>query len=230
MALGREQDQRGHVGGQVQQLGGHRSVQEIVAQHAHEEKHEETARAGAEEAVVETDGHADGAGRQGFTPCSQARRVVAPQVLTRQGVDQQRHQHQRQQFAQEIGGNQRHHPGAGERADESRERRRQHGTPAHLHAAAVLPRGDARAPDGGTLVGAHQRGRRRGGKRGEQGGQQDQAAPADDCVHEAGQQRGQRDDDPFHGRDCRTATATESVAACAQPAGAGATFAESLDK
>ncbi len=200
LALGREQDQRGDVGREVQQLGRGRGVQEVVAQQPHEQEHEETARSRTEESVVEPDRQTDQAGHAGFGGALEAWRMVLAEILARQGVEQHGQQDEGQDPAQEV---HRHHgdrPRPGEPSREARGGGRQQRLPAYLHAAAVLPGGDGGAPDRAALVGAQQGGRRRVGKGGEQRGHQDEPAAAHDGIHETGQQRCQRNNDPFHPR------------------------------
>ena len=205
MAFHRKQNQRCHVGCHVQQLGRGRGVQEVITQHAHQQKDKKAAGAGAKKAVVKTDGGTNQAGGHPFGAAGVARRVVAPQLFFDQRVAQHKHQHQRQQFAQKVGRHHRHGPCAGKRGAKARQRRRQHGVPAHLDAPAVLPGCHRCAPDRAGFVGAQQRRRRGAGKRRKQRRQQNQPTAADDGIHKAGQQRGQRDHNPFHRSDCDTA-------------------------
>ena len=118
--------------------------------------------------------------------------MVAPQLFFGQGVAQQQEQQKRQSLAEHGGVHQLHAPRANERPDDPGGGRWQQGMPLHLHLAAVLQRGESGAPYRGAFVGAQQ-GHRRGGREGgKQRGDQNQPATANDGVHQAGQQRGQR--------------------------------------
>ena len=200
MALGGKQRDGGDVGGAIEQLGRGRGVQEVIAQQPHKQKNEETAGARAEEAVIKADDHADQAGRQHFGPARKAGCVVPPQLFLGQRVDQHPQQHQGQQLAQEVGRHHGHGPGACKRPRKTGRCRGQHGRPANLHLAAVLPGGHGRAPHRGRLVGAQQRGRGRPGESRKQGRHHHQPATPHDGIHEACEQRGKGNKNPFHRR------------------------------
>jgi len=130
--------------------------------------------------------------------------VHAPELLARQRVDEQRHEHGGQELAQRVGRDQRDHPGTREGGDEARDGGGQHGLPADLHAPRVLRRGHPRAPDGGALVRAQQIARDGGGEGGEQRRHENESSATDDRIDKTGQQRGQRNDDGIHRADFRT--------------------------
>ena len=142
------------------------------------------------------------AGRRGFLPAAETRCVVAAQVLARQRVGQHADQHHGQCSAQEIGRDHGHRPGAGHRPGKAHGSSRQQRMPGHVHAPRVLQGGRGRAPHRGALVHAEQRGRVGGGKHGEQRRHQDEATTTHDRIHEAGEQRGQRNKQQFHDGDC----------------------------
>ena len=192
MALEREQGQRGQVGGHVDHLGRSRCVQKVVTQHPHIGKHQKTAGAGAKKPVVKTTQQPDACGDPSLLCPGKARRMAAAQVFFDQGVKQKHRQQHGQQFAKQTGVDLRDEPGTGQRTQQPGTRCRQQRAPGHVHLAAVLRGGKSRAPDRSAFVGAKQGGRCGAGEGGKQGGQQDQATAAHDRVHQAGQQRGQR--------------------------------------
>jgi hypothetical protein len=140
--------------------------------------------------------------QQRFGRAAQARGVLAAQVFFGQGVGQHGQQHEGQGLAQETGVQRRDQPGAGQRSGKAAGRRRQQGGPAQRDAARILAGGHRRAADRGALVHAQQRGRMRSGKNRKQGRHQDQPAAAHDGIDKTGQQRGQRNHQQFHRRDC----------------------------
>ena len=199
-----EQNECGEVGGGVEQFGAGRRVQKVVPEPAHKQEHQKTAGAGPKKTVVKPYQQPNGAGRQHLGAALQARCVVLAQVFFGQGVHQHRQQDAGQQFAQKVGRHDGHQPRTTERRRKTHRSGGQHGGPADLHTAAELPSGSGRAPNRRTFVGAEQGGRVRGGKHRKQRGRENQPPAAHDRIDKTGQQRGQRHNNPFHARDCRT--------------------------
>ena len=193
-----KQDESGQVGGGVEQLGRCGRIQKVIAQQAHQRKHEKAAGAGTKKTVVKPQHQANGHSHQRLCATGKAGRVGSAQLLFCQGVDQHGQQDKGQRLAQKPRRDDGHRPGPGKRSHKARQRGRQQGCPAQVNAPAELPCGQAGAPDGRAFVGAQQCGRVRAGESRKQGRYQDQAAAAHNGIHKACAQGGQRHDDQIH--------------------------------
>ncbi|OMP13990.1 hypothetical protein COLO4_00491 [Corchorus olitorius] len=196
--LGGQQQQRSHVGREVDDLGRRRRMQEVVPKHAHEHDHQKAAGARAKHAVVETDGRAGQQCRRALAPALEARGVIGAQVLLGHRVDEQHRQHERQRTAQRLGRNMRQRPRAEQRKHKRRDHRRRRRAPVDAHRAAVAHRRRRRARHRRDFIGADERGGRDVRIRREQRGDLHQAAATGHGIDQAGQKAGHGEQSEFH--------------------------------
>ena len=199
MAFEGEQQQSRQVAGGVEHFGMGRRVQKVIAQHAHQGKHQKTAGAGAKKTVVKAQHQAQHGKGQRLGAARPTRCMVAPHVFARQGVDEHRQQHQGQGAAQKCGVDFRHRPRTQPSPDQGCTCPRSDGRPAQINAAAELPGGPRRAPHRCAFVDAQQAGGVGQWVGGEQGRHQDQATAAHNRVDETGQGRRHRNQQHIHG-------------------------------
>ena len=182
MTAGGEEQQRGDVAGEVEQLGAGGGASQVPAQQQHETGGEEGAGAGAEEAVVEAHREADQQAEQAGGDAL-ARVLVADarreQKIQREGDQQGRHQAFQPGRGQVL-----HRQGAGGRAGEGPGHRPGQAAWVQLALVDIVERGSGGAEAALQLVGGQGGQGRHSGP--QQRGQGQQPAAPGDGVHQPG--------------------------------------------
>ena len=113
------------------------------------------------------------------------------EILLQQGIAGGENEQEEDQRAYRVLGQPGHRRRTGVGQGEGGEGSRQDGAPRHLDPARITPGGVGGPEDTGEFVGTEQGGRRSTGLSGEQCGNLDQAATADDGVDQTGNESGQ---------------------------------------
>ena len=194
---GAKEGERPEVRHHVEHLRARRGVEVVEAEQADHEEDQETARAGAEEAVVQPHHQRDPRGDARLRAGPEARGMPLAHVAAEERDQKHRAEHEGERPPQPVGRDERDQPGADHAAEEGHADRGQKRGPREPHVPRVVDRGRSRAADHRGLVRAEEHGRFCLRKHPQEHRKGDQSSATCDRVHETRKQRAEREGDGF---------------------------------